>query len=296
MRISENLDRPITEKLDKAAAEMAVKNRKMVTSLISAMVLCIERGIATRGHRDSGMPQLSEYTSEDDYINLGNFKSIIRHMALSGDHNLKACLDSGSSNYAKYISAPAQLDMLQSILNGVQRAILDEAKSQHGKFMFALSVDEVTDLSVNEQLAIVVRTVSKDGQINERLLEYIQLESIRGKDVSDAVLDCLKRHDLDVSSCRAQTYDGAPNLSGAMNGCQAHIQKLASLAQYFHCASHKLNLALNSTTKVDEFRIMFQKLKSLGGFYHNSPKRTTNLTKVLECQPSVTVTKVWESN
>ena len=290
-KVAERKTAPIKEKIDKAAADLAKRNREVITSLMRCMLLSVERGFAVRGHRDAGIPVHSEeLTSEDEYINLGNFKSIVRTMAVT-DKNLKAKLSEGN-NYANYVSPRTQVEMLQCILDCLQAEIINEARSQKGKFIYAVSVDEVSDVSITEQLAVVIRTVNEQGHVKERLLEYIELESIRGKAVSEAVVDCLTKHGLELSGIRAQTYDGAANLSGHLNGCQAHIQRLEPLAEYFHCASHKLNLCLNSTTKLQEFRIKVDNVKQLGIFYHFSPKTTGNLKELLKKDASIQVTKV----
>lgn len=156
-----------------------------------------------------------------------------------------------------------------------------------------MSADEVTDISCSEQLAVVIRTVNTGGVVRERLLEYICMESTTGESVSHAILQCLERHSLDIADCRAQTYDGAGNMSGRLNGCQARIKKLNPKADYYHCASHRLNLALNSTTKCSEFRVMLQNVKQLGIFYRYSPKRRNNLSLVLQkVTPAIRISTV----
>lgn len=82
-------------------------------------------------------------------------------------------------------------------------------------------------------------------------------------------------------------------MSGHINGARAHIQKIQPLADFYHCASHKLNLSLNSTSKVPEFRILMENITKLGLFLKYSPKRQLVVEKeVLKAHPPLSVTKV----
>lgn len=267
-------------------AKRVQSNRTLLSELFSCMRLCVERGFARRGSNDAGLPVLStetsdceDSTSETD-VNLGNFKAIVAFRAEGGSEVLKEHLKSSAKN-ATYMSSRAQIDMLGCILRQVQSSIVSEAKNQRGKFIFAVSADEVTDVSTTEQLGIVLRTVSPDGSIKERLLEYIDMVSITGESIKDAVLGCLTRHGIDIRDCRAQTYDGAGNMCGEYSGCQAHIKRIQPLAEYHHCSSHKLNLALNITSNIQEFRLLVENIKALGIFFKYSPQRVHAFDSVL---------------
>lgn len=278
----------IVNRMTAMQKERSIKNRQYLESIMSCMGFCIQRGLALRGHRDDGAFKLN--SDEEDIVNMGNFKALVAFRATT-DQVLADRFNDQSSTYSKYISKTAQHDMLLCFKSVIQEAIVSEINTQLGKAIFAVSVDEVTDVSCSQQLAVVIRYVNTFGGVRERLLEYICMESITGKSISDTLAHTLAKHGLSVENCRAQTYDGAGNLSGEFKGCQAYIRKQQSLAKYFHCASHKLNLALNSSTKITEFRIMFENIKRLGIFYKYSPKRTNNLKGILASTPT-TRTKV----
>ena len=67
---------------------------------------------------------------------------------------------------------------------------------------------------------------------------------ITGQALAESILDEANSLGLDMSKCRGQAYDGASNMSGAVNGCAAIIRKAHPLAKYSHCKSHCLNLAI----------------------------------------------------
>ena len=60
----------------------------------------------------------------------------------------------------------------------------------------------------------------------------------RGQDLASVIKDAIKRWGLDMQQCREQTYDGASNMSGHINGTATIIQRDYPLATYVHCASH----------------------------------------------------------
>ncbi len=55
------------------------------------------------------------------------------------------------------------------------------------------------------------------------------------------------RLNLPLSQLRGQTYDGAANMSGRMQGVQAHLKKDQPLAVYVHCGPHCVNLIIQAT-------------------------------------------------
>lgn len=288
-QIQQGENETINVRMTTANEEMAQKNRDIIVRLLDVFKHCAERGHALRGHRDDGVPSIDT----DDYVNLGNFKAAVASHARY-DHVLRKHLESAAdSSYATYLSKYAQTDMTQVLLEHMQDGVLKELRHQSGRFLYSISADEVTDSSNTEQLAVVIRSVGPTGDIRERLLEYCDLESMTGESVADALMDCLSRHGLSLEDCRGQTYDGAANMSGKFRGAQAVIARIQPLAVYHHCSSHKLNLALNSTSSVTEFRVMIENVKRLGIFFNYSPKRTHILQTILEkANPPIAKKKV----
>ena len=99
-------------------------------------------------------------------------------------------------------------------------------------------------MSNKEELSLVLRYMFNDE------IKFTWRESL----VRCWVVEWLSNHDLSLSNMRGQCYDGASNMSGARSGCKAIVQQAAPLAQYFHCASHRLNLAVVSASKITALR------------------------------------------
>ena len=143
------------------------------------------------------------------------------------------------------------------------------------------SLTFLTDVSVWKQLGVALRYV-KDGHAREKLIEFVACESITGARICKSLLDTLVRFSLDPKLCQAQGYDGASNMSGKFNGCQALFLEEAPQAGYFHCGSHKLNLVLSKSASVQLIPSMVCDMKSLVIFFKYSPKRQRALEKAIE--------------
>jgi hypothetical protein len=127
---------------------------------------------------------------------------------------------------------------------------------------FSIIADEVTDISNKEQLSLCLRYVGED-KVKEIFIDFIEVERITGKSLAENILQALTSWRLRHEDIRGQCYDGASNMSGARSGCSAIVKQHAPLAEYAHCASHRLNLAVVSACKMQAFR---NTESYLGGF------------------------------
>ena len=50
--------------------------------------------------------------------------------------------------------------------------------------------------------------------------------------LSQLVTEVLEKLDIDIATCCGQSYDGAANMSGRLNGLKAHIKEKAKYAVY----------------------------------------------------------------
>ena len=81
--------------------------------------------------------------------------------------------------------------------------------------------------------------VDADLCVNEVFLGLYGPPDTSGHTLSTVIKDVLTRLMLHISNLRAQTYDGAANMSGKFNGFQAVISQNYPLALFFHCAARE---------------------------------------------------------
>ena len=76
----------------------------------------------------------------------------------------------------------------------------------------------------------------RNCQFIEKLLEFVQCDDIKGASVAEFIINALNNTGLNPQMCRAQTYDGASNMTGKEKGA---VAKFCSATRnkkfiYFH--------------------------------------------------------------
>lgn len=113
------------------------------------------------------------------------------------------------------------------------------------------------------------------------------MEIITGKVLGNLILNWLKSHGLSLSNMRGQCYDGASNTTRARSGCRAVLNNQASLALYFHCAAHRLNMAIVSGCSIQAFKNTESYLGEIAKFLGFSAKRQRLLDKAIDSKKSI---------
>ncbi|CAD6258505.1 unnamed protein product [Miscanthus lutarioriparius] len=120
--------------------------------------------------------------------------------------------------------------------------IVKDAYDKDKKF-FVL-IDESRDVSIKEQMAVILRFVNDEGKVMERLLGLQHVESCTAASLKEALVKMLNSHKLPISRLRGQGYDGASNMRGEFNGVQKLIRDENPYAFYVYCFAHQLQLVV----------------------------------------------------
>lgn len=220
------------------------------------------------GHRDDG----TDFSSGK---NQGNFHALLQFRVEAGDEVLMEHLKTCPKN-ATYCSKTTQNDLIvccrDDILSQISRQV------EKSKF-FSVLADEASDSSNKEQLAIILRYVDESGTIVEKFVGFVHAaEGVTGEALTADILSHLSDMGIDMKYCRGQCYDGAGAMAGTVRGVAARISGDYPDAQYTHCASHRLNLAVVQACQVPQIRNVMGTIKEAAMFFNFSPKRQ----KVLE--------------
>ncbi|CAN1750400.1 Zinc finger MYM-type protein 1 [Linum perenne] len=100
-----------------------------------------------------------------------------------------------------------------------------------GDNFFAILADESRDVSVKEQMGVVLRYVDGKGDTKAMSLKT-------------AIESMLMKNGLSISRVRGQGYDGASNMKREINGLKTLILEESPSAYYIHCFAHRLQLTL----------------------------------------------------
>ena len=71
-----------------------------------------------------------------------------------------------------------------------------------------LLADETTDVSHKKQLSICLRAVDDQNQIKEYFMGFVRLCRFDAATLAKEMIDFLIKHNISLSMCIAQCYDG----------------------------------------------------------------------------------------
>ena len=276
MQTAKQPDKAVDRLIDVERQRIVARNRNVLKALFDIVLLCGKQGTALRGHRDDGVWRVDD-DDDVEVNNQGNFIELVKFRSRS-DPVLADHLNTMPSN-ARYTSKTIQNEMTEVVGDHIRELILSDIKQAR---FFSLLADEVTDISNQEQVSVAVRYVDKQSEVREVFVDLVSVERITGQALANALIDRLTSWGLQLENLRGQAYDGATNMSGSKNGCQAKIRQKAPLAFYVHCASHQLNLAVVSTCVIPCVRNAHLMISELSKFFAHSPKRQRLFDRVID--------------
>ena len=148
--------------------------------------------------------------------------------------------------------------------------------------VFALILDEASDISNKEQLSFFLRFADSNNDIREEFLKFIHCDKgATGGDLFEAMTNLLSEFDLDLMNRRGQEHDGPGGTAGKVNGLSGIVLQSNKLTLHTHCCVHRSNLVVSSLTRIIGFRNVVDTIKAISYFFNLSPKRQEHLEKVI---------------
>ena len=114
-----------------------------------------------------------------------------------------------------------------------------------------------------------------DHIVKEQFVGFVPTHETTGEHLTSLLQSKLTSLGL-IDQCImvGQGYDGAANMSGHIKGVQTNMRnKHHPNAEYIHCHSHNLNLALCSSCSIPMVRNMYDIAQKILHFIKSSPKR-----------------------
>ncbi|KAJ1273005.1 hypothetical protein BS78_06G246800 [Paspalum vaginatum] len=200
--------------------------------------LAIVSYIALQGERFRG------HDESETSLNKCNFLEFLDWYKLRNEE-VRQAFEAGCPKNAKMTFGTIQKELAECCAQAVTKVIKEEMSG----CLFSILVDESRDISVKEQMAIIVRYVNKKGQVVERFLgiKHVKLTTLEA--LMRAMVEVLSAHGLTISKIRGQGYDGASNMRGEFNGVQKLIRDENPYAFYIHCFAHQLQFVVVSVSK-----------------------------------------------
>ncbi|KAL4602959.1 hypothetical protein ACB092_10G090700 [Castanea dentata] len=212
----------------------------------------------------------------------GNFLELLQFL---GDHNesINEVLQKFWKN-CKLTHHDIQKDIVNAIARETSKAIIKDLDNG----FFSILVDESRDISVKEQMTLVLRYVNKKGIIIERFLGIVHVASTIALSLKYAIECLLCEHNLNLSKLHGQGYDRASNMQGNINGLKTLNLKENKSAFYVHCFAHQLQLTIIAVAKnhinIAEFFYVVSNLVTIvgGSYKRRDALRDAQFAKIKE--------------
>ncbi|XP_042448856.1 uncharacterized protein LOC122033758 [Zingiber officinale] len=166
-----------------------------------------DQGLSFRGHDESS-----------NSLNRGNFLELIQWYSQRNEEVSKVVNQNAPENN-QMIPPTIQKDLTHACASEITLSIIKDI----GNNVFSLMVDESRDISVKEQMGVILRYVNKRGQVIERFLAIVHVSDTSSRSLKDAIDALFVKHGLSLYRLRGQGYDGASNMRGEFNGLKSLI-------------------------------------------------------------------------
>ncbi|XP_058763823.1 uncharacterized protein LOC131637258 [Vicia villosa] len=224
-----NQRQSVTSIFARATTESEELYKIRLTCSLDCTRYLIAQGIAFGGHDESS-------TS----LNKGNFREMVDWVK-SNDEKVRDAFDRGPKN-CTITSGEIQKELATCCAHEVTKVIMKEL----GERKFSMLIDESRDISIKEQMEVMLRLLNDKGKVVEQFIALYHVKYTTSEALKDAIYGILDRHTLSISRIRGQGYDGASNMRGEFNGLQRKILDEIPYAFYVHCYAHRLQLVVVS--------------------------------------------------
>jgi hypothetical protein len=216
---------PIESQLSSQKQKEQRNCRIALVKLFTSIRFLARQGLAFRGNQTQS----------------GNYNELLK-LRCQDDSELRTFM--AKTTVTKFISPESQNEMLSMLQHNILRSLTQHIKEESKQY--SIIVDGTQDCTGAEQESICIRYICHDLEPAEVFLGLYQPPDTKGSTIASIVEDALVRLDLSLNDLRGQAYDGAANMAGEYNGCQAIVSRKQPLALHFHCGAHCSNLVMQA--------------------------------------------------
>ncbi|KAK0134200.1 E3 SUMO-protein ligase KIAA1586 [Merluccius polli] len=219
------------------------------------------------------------------------YKEAKRHRPAYGFEQEIDCQEMNGLNMGRILHSNVACSHIQQhIATDMKKKLLEKIVTCAPKI--GLMLDEATGLNRKSALIVYLRVQLPEMESPENIFfELIELDDLRAEGIVRKLLESLHRanfnEDFLSKTLVALTCDGASVMLGRKSGVAVRLQSLFPSLVVWHCAAHRLELAVGDVVKemaaVNHFKMFMDKLYSL---YSTSNK---NRIELKECADALDV-------
>ncbi|XP_034203535.1 zinc finger MYM-type protein 1-like [Prunus dulcis] len=228
-----NQNTHIETAVSKHSEQARMAYRRCLIASIKCTKFLLRQGLSFRRNDESA-------TSS----NKGNYLELLQFLA-DNDEKVKEVVLENAPGNLKLVAPKIQKDIVNACAGETLDVIMSGLKDR----FFSILVDEARDISVKEQMAMVLRYVDDKGHVIERFVGVQHVTDTTSSSLKDAIDLFFSSNGLSFSKLRGQGYDGASNMRGELKGLKTKILREQPCAYYVHCFAHQLQLALVAVAK-----------------------------------------------
>lgn len=165
-------------------------------------------------------------------------------------------------------------DMSQNIKMQVKDIIGNDSK------MFALQLDESTDVSGLEQLLVFIRFIHKNIIIEQFLCCLKVPLKTRGEDIFKILDSFMKENNLAWANCVGLCTDGAPSMTGIRKGFTALAKKENENIITTHCFLHREALVAKKIG--NELKVVMEEIVQMVNYVKSRPVKARLFAQICE--------------
>lgn len=116
--------------------------------------------------------------------------------------------------------------------------------------MFAIIIDETTDVSIKKSLAVAVRFFDDEiKRVKDRCFALIEIENATADGLFQEICALLKNNNIPINNLVGFAADNASVMMGNINGVKAKFQQVLPNLFVMPCVSHSLHLCASKACK-----------------------------------------------
>lgn len=178
---------------------------EILKSVVAVIKFIAERGLAFRGtHEVIGSQNNGNYLGILELIS--DFDTFLKEHITLYANKCRGTVSYLSKTICEELITIMSETVKKQIINGIKQA----------KY-WGLVVDSTPDIAHTDQLSVIFRYYY-NGNVFERLFCFLSITSHTGESLSVVIFQLLEDIKINISNCRAQTYDNASNMSRKYSG------------------------------------------------------------------------------